>query len=67
MIFLKNFPPTWKLDEVYNYCKAFGEIDIELDDNRQPVKDETGNQVRKIYIEMSSRPPFETYAKVVYK
>ena len=43
MIFLKNFPVTWKITEVYNFCKAFGEIDIEFDDNRQPVKDEQGN------------------------
>ncbi len=40
MIFLKNFPVTWKVEEVYNFCKAYGEIDIEFDDNKQPVKDE---------------------------
>lgn len=58
MVFLKNFPITWKQEDIYDFVKAFGEIDTEKDDNNKPlVKD--GKTVRKIYVEMSAQPPFD--------
>ena len=65
MVFLKNYPATWREEEIYNFVKAFGEIDSEKDDTGKPVV-ENGKTVRKIYCEMSAQPPFETYAKIVF-
>lgn len=53
MVFLKNYPITWREEEIYNFVKAFGEIDSEKDDNGKPVV-ENGKTVRKIYCELSA-------------
>lgn len=65
MIFLKNFPPTWKNKEVYEFCKAYGEIEIEKGEDGKPRKDEDGNTIHKVYCEINSKT-FEHFAKIVY-
>lgn len=65
MIFLKNFPPTWKAKQVYEFCKAYGEIEIEKEEDGKPKKDEDGNTAHKVYCEINSKT-FEHFAKIVY-
>lgn len=52
MIFLKNYPATWKVDEINDFCKAYGKIDEEKDDEGKPKVDQDGKVIKKIYPEI---------------
>jgi len=66
MIFLKNYPITWKVDDIHQFCKAYGKVDDEKDDDGKPRLNQDGTNVKKIYTEIQAVHPFDHYAKVVY-
>lgn len=57
----------WKVDDIHDFCKAFGKIDDEKDDEGKPKLNENGSSVKKIYTEIQAVHPFDHYAKVVYQ
>lgn len=42
MIFLKNYPVTWKVDDIHDFCKAYGKIEDEKDEDGKPKLNEDG-------------------------
>jgi len=43
MIFFKNYPVTWKVRDIHDFCKAYGKIDDEKDDEGKPKLNEDGS------------------------